>query len=195
MYRLVVLQCKGIQPTIFSRSRQFCLIFVLIVLIGCGVRSTRSKDANQRICNRQMRDINIAVQQYLNDNGQIQFVSAAADTVDERSHCWTSFILPNMYETRDSGPYRFYESWDSPENARLGETLHVFTCSDDPGLKNRERSYFLLGELNPDITDRDERYKLVEIHNSGILRLSPVPRNMQAELLSKIGSVTHRTEK
>lgn len=195
MYRLIVLQCKGMHPTIFSRPLKFCLIFVLIVLIGCGVRSTRPKDANKRLCNRQMRDINIAVQQYLNENGDFPLVSTSKDAVKERNHCWTSYILPNMYETRHCGPYRFYESWDSAENARLGDTLHVFTCSADPGLKNRERSYFLLGELNPDITDRDERYKLVEIHSSGVLRLSPVPSSLQAELLSKIGSVTHRNEK
>lgn len=195
MHWRVALQRKEIARSSFTRSRQVCVILVSIVIFGCGVRSTRPKDANQRICSRQMRNIHIAVEQYLNANGDLPLDSVVTDEVKDRNHCWTSFILPNMYETRDSAPYRFDEAWDSHQNTRLGETLHVFTCSDDPGLIRRERSYFLFGELNPEITDPKERYKVVEIHNSGVPRLSPVPETLRAELLSRIGAPAHRSEK
>ncbi len=142
-----------------------------------------------------MRDIRIAVDQYLAANGDLPLDPLFADTDEDSPHCWSSLILPNMYQTRDLGTYRFDLSWDSPENSQLGEILQVFSCLDDPALKRRQRSYFLLGELNADITDPKERYKLVEIHNSGVPRLSPVPEMLQEELLSKVGVAVHRPQK
>ncbi len=177
------------------QCRQYVAVLMAILVVGCGVRSTAPQDVNQRACRRHMRDISIAVDQYLAANGDLPLDPLVADAVEDRPHCWVSLILPNMYETRDSGPYRFDLSWDSPENTRLGETLHVFTCLEDPGLNRRERSYFLLGELNPDIADPKERYKLVEIHDSGVPRLSPVPEMLRHELLFKVGVAVHRAEK
>lgn len=177
-----------------AQSQQFCSIVISVLVIGCGVQSTVPPDVNQRVCRRQMRNIQIAVEQYLKEKGDLPLDSLADDAGEGGTHCWTSLVLANMYETRNLGQYRSDLSWDSPENTQLAGTLHVFSCLDDVGLKRRERSYFLLGELDLRLTDPKERYKLVEIHNSGIPRLSPVPESRRNELLSRVGVAVHRTE-
>jgi hypothetical protein len=137
-------------------------------------------------CGNSIRQIALALHNYHDQYGSFPppYVLGPDGTL---WHSWRALILPYLaYAPKFTGPYRFDEPWNGPNNSRLAaQAHHPFACPADGSLKPGATSfYFVVGpERQPpgtsvlrldDVTDpHDETILLVESDTVGANWLEP----------------------
>lgn len=185
---LLVFLCWGIVVFMIRNSMEaifaggFMLLLVALLLPAV---SPAPKTARRAICQNNLRQISIAVQNY-HDVYKSFPPAYVADETGKPMHSWRVLILPFLEQKPLYDQYRFDEPWDGPNNRQLAATsLKLFECPSDGNPLTGQTSYVAVvgpGTVWPgakcislsDITDGSENTILVvEVHNSGIQWMEP----------------------
>jgi len=157
-----------------------CIALLLYLCGAFGCQDSGNIDAKLRKrCENRLEFINSAVNHYRADHGVLP-LSVEADGDSPEVAC-TTYLLPYLGHKSSHDLYKFDEEWNSRNNLNAASELGNFlNCTCDPA---QGRSYFLLGEISDADLSPDEAGRVIEIHDSGVFFLEPVPAESKKRLL------------
>lgn len=126
------------------------LVAVGVMLLGwlfvVAVRPATTSARGSRIpaCEQNLRQIGMAIHEYIEDNGHYP-PAYVADDQGKPMHSWRVLLLPYLGYESLYDQYDFSKPWDSPENQQLVNRMpKVFACPADSESGPGETSYMVI---------------------------------------------------